>query len=97
MKCSRCGENHFAKRERNIRGNTHVEEYCLNCDKHIRFVPQPLSDFTMPFGKYIGHNLFEAIRNDRSYFDWLVKQPSGGNRANEKLKNKIRQALKEVE
>lgn len=80
--CKYCGavERYYAREN-----GPHNECKCLDCDAHIKFLPKPLTDLVLYFGKYLGWKIGEV--QDKGYLEWCLK--------NIPLKVRYRQALQE--
>lgn len=74
MVCPSCNNLDSVKRP----VGKHIGEYCSNCDKWLRWVPQDWRGFIWPVGtKHKGHTLISILINDRRYLEWAAENMSG--------------------
>lgn len=77
-------------------GSEHIEQYCLLCLGHIRYVRKPFTkaealQFVIPFGKHKGKKIIEVMETNFDYCLWAaenIKNSTG---------DKIRLAIKNGE
>jgi hypothetical protein len=68
----------------------HKGEYCVDCGKHIRWVPQGTDSFKWPIGaKHKGKTLKQIYDTDKNYLIWAAENVSSPN-----LKKKAIEALR---
>lgn len=64
---------------------------CGDCGRHLMWLPGPVAQFRIPFGKHKGRTLAEINGTDRGYLEWI-----GGNADfNPKIQVKVREFLAE--
>lgn len=81
--CPKCKKQAFT-----TKNGPHHELYCLECG-HIKFLPQPIQDFVMPFGKCKGMKLVDC---EIDYLQWLIQNVDKKNivkKATEAIRYKI--------
>ena len=66
MNCKICNHDKFTYR---ISG-PHLGQYCENCDRWQKWLPQTQYLETMPFGKYKGQKINDI--QDIQYLTWLL-------------------------
>lgn len=70
----------------------HLGEYCKECDRWIRWVPQGLKGFVWPIGaKHRGDTLQKIADTDPDYLRWAAE-----NLSSPSLKKKAQEALREL-
>ena len=56
----------------------HIGEYCSECDRWLRWIPQDWKNFIWPIGKkHKGHTLISILVNDKPYLVWAARDMSG--------------------
>lgn len=87
--CSHCGKE--VEYETEWVGK-HLKAICSECKIYIKFLSHtPIEQFIMPFGKYRGKLLIDAIKEDRQYFEWLRE-----NSLSRSIKDKINLAIEKL-
>ncbi len=71
LHCGHCGKDSEYKI---TPAGQHQKAICIECGMYIKFMPQPMEEFRMPFGQYKGKRLINVVREDRQYFVWLMSQ-----------------------
>ena len=70
-KCPKC--NGATETKKN---GPHIELRCFKCG-HIKFLPQPIENFTIPIGKYKGRKILEIKKTDPAYLKWASETVIG--------------------
>jgi hypothetical protein len=74
MGCPSCG---CIEKVQKAQGK-HIGEYCADCDKWLRWIPQDWKDFIWPIGaKHKGQKLSAILLNDQPYLEWAAQNVSG--------------------
>jgi len=83
--CPQCQSDKTIRRP----SGPHIGEYCEECHRFIRWVPQGLENFIWPIGtKHKGKKILDILRDDRDYLVWAAENISMPN-----LKKKAQEAL----
>lgn len=84
--CS-CGNTEKIQR----RQGQHLGEYCSQCGRWIRWVPQDWKKFVWPVGdKHKGQLLSDILVNDKPYLEWVSQNITGT------LQKRAKEALESV-
>lgn len=78
MNCKNCGSLRpreiktelvrYSDRTRQLKAS------CLLCGGFLRFLPQEIENFTMPFGKHKGLSFDEIYKKDLHYLLWMSRE-----------------------
>jgi hypothetical protein len=72
-----CEHKNTALREKIFVNNTkHIERYCEDCGKHIKYEPQG-GEYIFYVGRYKGKTLRHALQEDYDYVYWCLENWNG--------------------
>lgn len=55
-----------------VQEGPHRVARCAICEKWLKAIPGPVTDYLMPFGKYRGALVCELWTQDAPYCEWLL-------------------------
>jgi ribosomal protein L37AE/L43A len=89
MPCPQCQSDKTVRKPK----GPHIGEYCADCGRFYRWVPQGLENFIWPIGtKHKGKHILDILKEDRRYLTWAaetISPPGLRRKAQEALQSTI--------